>query len=131
MAGMVAGNVVAGLVETISWNQLPSGVSESIILDVRNKSECDAGVIPHSIHIPLPDLRARIHEVPRDRNVIVYCQSGQRSYAACRILTQNGYRCKNLSGSYLTWSAAHESRAATAARVGAVQPTVSRQTVAV
>jgi len=119
MAGMVAANVVAGLVDTISWNQLPSGGSDSIILDVRNQSECDAGVIPHSIQIPLPDLRARIHEVPRGRNVIVYCQSGQRSYAACRILSQNGYRCKNLSGSYLTWSAAHESRSATSVPLNA------------
>lgn len=117
MAGMVAGNILAGLVQTISWNEVPADISESIILDVRSKSECEHGVIPHSIHIPLGELRARMSEIPKDRTVIAYCHSGQRSYSACRILSQHGYRCKNLSGSYATWSAAQDSRKAKRANV--------------
>jgi rhodanese-related sulfurtransferase len=64
------------------------------------------------MHIPLPELRDRLAEIPKERDLIVYCQSGQRSYVACRILSQHGYRCWNLSGSYITWSAGQESEQA-------------------
>jgi rhodanese-related sulfurtransferase len=56
-------------------------------------------------------------EIPADRNVLVYCYSGQRSYVACRILCKHGYRCRNLSGSYATWSAAQRARNASGATV--------------
>ena len=115
LAGMAAANIRAGLVESISWSELPAAASQATILDVRNQSERDRGAIPDSIHVPLPELRARLNEIPADRNVLVYCHSGQRSYAACRILTQHGYRCTNLSGSYATWSAAHHERNAAVA----------------
>jgi NADPH-dependent 2,4-dienoyl-CoA reductase/sulfur reductase-like enzyme/rhodanese-related sulfurtransferase len=105
MAGMAASNIRGGLVESISWNQIPADTGDVTILDVRNKPECERGVIPHSIQIPLPELRERLGEVPKHQPVIVYCHSGQRSYVACRILAQKGYLCKNLSGSYATWSA--------------------------
>ena len=69
-----------------------------------------AGAIPGSRHVPLPELRARLHELPRDRDFVVYCGSGQRSYYACRILVQNGLRARNLTGSWLTWQAATRGR---------------------
>jgi NADPH-dependent 2,4-dienoyl-CoA reductase/sulfur reductase-like enzyme/rhodanese-related sulfurtransferase len=111
LAGMAAGNILAGLVQTVSWDQIPD-TQDTVILDVRNALECARGMIPHAIHIPLPELRGRIGEIPRDRSLVVYCQSGQRSYVACRILSQHGFRCRNLSGSYATWSAGQEARTA-------------------
>ena len=107
LAGMAAGNIRAGLVNSITWDQIPTATT---ILDVRSQSERDRGSIPQSIHIPLPELRERIHEIPSDRSVVVYCHSGQRSYMACRILSQHGYRCRNLTGSYATWSAGQAGR---------------------
>jgi rhodanese-related sulfurtransferase len=43
--------------------------------------------------------------LPRDRELITYCQSGQRSYIAARILGQHGFRVRNLTGAYRTWQA--------------------------
>jgi NADPH-dependent 2,4-dienoyl-CoA reductase/sulfur reductase-like enzyme/rhodanese-related sulfurtransferase len=100
--GMMAQNVRDGLVDVGEWSTV-SDSDKHLVLDVRQAGERDDGFIPNSLHIPLPDLRARIQEVPRDKVVLVYCMSGQRSYYACRILSQRGIRCKNLSGAYKTW----------------------------
>jgi rhodanese-related sulfurtransferase len=75
-----------------------------LLLDVRDGDELEAGTIPGARHIPLPELRARLTELPKERLIVAFCQSGQRSYMACRILTQHGYRCKNLAGAYKTWA---------------------------
>ncbi|MCU0782903.1 MAG: FAD-dependent oxidoreductase [Verrucomicrobia bacterium] len=77
-----------------------------LLLDVRRPDERAKGFIPGSIHIPLDEIRARMNELPRDREIIVHCQSGQRSYFACRILAQHGFRVRNLTGSYRTWKTA-------------------------
>jgi NADPH-dependent 2,4-dienoyl-CoA reductase/sulfur reductase-like enzyme/rhodanese-related sulfurtransferase len=104
MAGMIASNIRAELVQTISWEQMPKDLSGISLIDVRTQTERDKGFIPGSIHIPLVELRSRIGEIPKDRKVIAYCQSGQRSYNACRILVQHGFECMNLSGAFKTWS---------------------------
>jgi rhodanese-related sulfurtransferase len=57
------------------------------------------------MHIPLGQLRERLGELPRDRRILVHCQSGQRSYNAARILMQRGFAVRNLAGSYKTWKA--------------------------
>jgi len=106
LAGMIASNIQEELVETISWDGLSAVKGDVVLLDVRSKLERDNGMIPGSLHIPLPELRARLSEIPKDQTVIAYCQSGQRSYNACRILLQNNIDCLNLSGAYKTWSAA-------------------------
>jgi len=106
LAGMIASNIQEELVETISWDGLSAVKGDVVLLDVRSKLERDKGMIPDSLHIPLPELRSRLNEIPKDQTVIAYCQSGQRSYNACRILLQNDVRCMNLSGAYKTWSAA-------------------------
>jgi rhodanese-related sulfurtransferase len=56
--------------------------------------------------IPLDDLRERLAELPRDKELLVFCQVGLRGYLACRILSQNGFRCRNLTGGYETYLAA-------------------------
>jgi len=75
------------------------------LVDVRDDAEVQRGTIPGALPIPLNQLRARLTELPRDKELLVFCQSGQRSYNACRILMQHGFRCRNLSGAYKTWSA--------------------------
>jgi len=107
LAGMAAQNVLAGDVALAHWNEVP-GLDPTItlLLDVRSPDERQSGFIPGSIHIPLDALRQRLDELPRDRDIITYCHSGQRSYFAARILTQRGYRVRNLTGSYRTWLAA-------------------------
>jgi rhodanese-related sulfurtransferase len=107
MAGMAAQNVLVGDVQLAQWNEVALlDARKSLLLDVRRPDERAKGFIPGSVHIPLDQVRARMNELPRDREIIVHCQSGQRSYFACRILTQNGFRARNLSGSFRTWKTA-------------------------
>ncbi len=107
IAGMAAGNVLRGDVHVAHCSDIGSCDTETTcLLDVREEAECVSGVIPSAMTIPLSQLRARLDELPRDREIIVYCRSGQRSYYACRILHQHGYTVRNLSGAYLSWSAA-------------------------
>ena len=58
------------------------------------------GNIEEALHIPLDELRERIGEIPAGKKLYVYCQSGLRSYVACRILEQRGFDCVNVSGGY-------------------------------
>ncbi len=107
LAGMAAQNVLAGDVKLAQWNEVPTIESgKTLLLDVRTKAERDKGFIPGSLHIPLNELRGRLGELPRDQDIIVSCQSGQRSYFASRMLAQRGFRVRNLTGSYRTWKTA-------------------------
>ena len=107
LAGMAAQNVLAGDVQLAQWNEIASlDPQQTLLLDVRRPDERAKGFIPGSVHIPLDEIRSRMNELPRDREIIVHCQSGQRSYFACRILAQNGFRVRNLTGSYRTWKTA-------------------------
>jgi NADPH-dependent 2,4-dienoyl-CoA reductase/sulfur reductase-like enzyme/rhodanese-related sulfurtransferase len=104
LAGMAASNVLAGDVRLAQWTEIDSlDKHATVLLDVRNPDERATGSIPHSVHIPLPQLRARLGELPQDKEIVVYCLSGQRSYYACRLLAQRGFRVRNLAGSYRTW----------------------------
>lgn len=106
LAGMAAQNVRRGLVRLAQWSDVAKLDPErQVLLDVRTEEEHRAGAIPGAIHIPLHELRRRVEELPRDKEIIVHCQSGQRSYYACRFLAQRGYRVRNLTGSYRTWKA--------------------------
>lgn len=109
LAGMIGQNIERKLVDVLHPKQLEAELAHSSLLDVREDHEREKGSINPSLHIPLGQLRERMSELPRDKPIIVYCQSGLRSYNACRILRQNGFECKNLSGAYLTWSALSKS----------------------
>ena len=109
LAGMAAQNMLSGAVTVSQWHEIASfDPVTTQILDVRRHDERASGFIPASLHIPLDNLRQRLHELPRDREIIIYCQSGQRSYVAARMLSQDGFRVRNLSGGYRTWRAAQE-----------------------
>lgn len=102
VAAMAAENVCGGLVRVAHWHE----VAGATVLDVREADERAKGAIPGSLHVPHSELRRRLGELPRDRELVVHCGSGQRSYKACRLLTQTGFRCRNLSGGYTTWETA-------------------------
>ncbi len=105
LAGMAGTNVLDGLVEQVQWHEIPALKTDKVtIIDVRTRGERAKGFIDGSLNIPLPELRKRLSEIPEEREVITYCQSGQRSYNAARFLRQKGFNVKNLSGGYLTWS---------------------------
>jgi rhodanese-related sulfurtransferase len=69
---------------------------------VRMPVELVVESVPGAVNIPLPQLRERLAELPRDREIQVICRSAQRGYYATRILMQNGFKAKNISGGMLS-----------------------------
>lgn len=103
LAGMIASNVLAGDMPLADWAQI--GDTDALIVDVRQPAEFETGNIPGSINLPLPELRARFGELPRDRTLWLCCGVGQRGYYATRLLLQHGYDARNLSGGFTTYRA--------------------------
>ncbi|HPS79870.1 MAG TPA: rhodanese-like domain-containing protein, partial [Thermoanaerobaculaceae bacterium] len=111
MAGFVASNALRGDVRLADVADVSSPGPHQIVLDVRDPEEVAQGALPGAACIPLDDLRRRLDELPRDREILVICAVGMRGYAACRILQQEGFECSNLSGGftlYRMWTAARE-----------------------
>jgi NADPH-dependent 2,4-dienoyl-CoA reductase/sulfur reductase-like enzyme/peroxiredoxin family protein/TusA-related sulfurtransferase/rhodanese-related sulfurtransferase len=103
MAGFVAANVVRQDTRIAHADRL----GDALVLDVRDPDEFAVGAIPGATLIPLPELRARHAELPRDRDIVAYCQVGMRGYVAERLLGTLGYTVRNLSGGYRTWRMFH------------------------
>jgi rhodanese-related sulfurtransferase len=99
-AGMVACNILRGDVPTVHWD----GTGSAFLLDVRNPPELAVESVAGAVNIPLPQLRARLGELPRDREIHVICRSAVRAYYATRILMQNGFTAKNISGGMIARS---------------------------
>ncbi len=104
-AGMVAADILRGDMPLSHWNS----AGTSFLLDVRNPAELAVEQVPGAMNIPLPELRGRLGELPRDREILVICRSGQRAYYATRILLQNGFKVRNLAGGMLSRSHAASS----------------------
>jgi len=102
-AGFVAANVLKGQVKVCHSHELIGSQGDRFLLDVRTPTEFARGTIPGAVNIPLQQLRSRLSELPRDRQIVVFCQVGMRGYLACRILAQMGFDCCNLSGGYKTY----------------------------
>jgi NADPH-dependent 2,4-dienoyl-CoA reductase/sulfur reductase-like enzyme/rhodanese-related sulfurtransferase len=105
MAGYMIENILTGKVKQFYWDDISSLPKDgsAVLLDVRTEREYKRGNIPGFINIPVDELREHLHEIDKNRTVYVICQTGLRSYIACRILSQNGYRCYNLAGGYGFW----------------------------
>jgi NADPH-dependent 2,4-dienoyl-CoA reductase/sulfur reductase-like enzyme/rhodanese-related sulfurtransferase len=103
VAGMMAQNVLRGDMPLADWKGARS--TSALLLDVRETDEFAQGHLEGARNLPLSQLRNRVEEVPRDREVWVYCAAGQRAYFAQRLLRQRGIDAKNLSGGYATWLA--------------------------
>jgi len=101
MAGMIAANVLRGDAHLAHWEELPN--SDALILDVRDPIEYKQDRIEGAEHLPLDQLRRRMDELPKDREIWTYCFVGQRSYYAARALSQYGYNVKNISGGFKTY----------------------------
>lgn len=103
MAGFVAENVLSGKVKQFFYEEalsLPRDGSVTL-LDTRTEAEYSRGHAEgFDINIPVDRLRERLEEIDKTKPVYVMCQSGLRSYIACRILTQNGFNCYNFAGGY-------------------------------
>lgn len=112
MAGYVASNTLMGHNPIIQWYHVQELDRENtLILDTRTSEEYSMGAIPGSINIPVDELRENLDKIEdyKDKDVVLYCRSGQRSYIATRILMQKGFnKVRNLSGGYLTWSIANK-----------------------
>lgn len=105
-AGFVAANYLRGDVDICHVSEVLEPDQGLELLDVSTPDEVAAGTIPGAKNIPIDELRERLAELSQEKEYIVFCKVGLRGYLACRILTQNGFRCRNLSGGYLTYSRA-------------------------
>ncbi len=101
LAGMIATNHLDGVMPLAAWDRRDGRA----VVDVREPDEFAAGHVPGAVNVPLSQLRERHAELPRDRDLALYCQVGQRGYYATRFLLQHGYRAANLSGGYTTYRA--------------------------
>ena len=98
-AGMIAANILRGDMPVRHWND-----AEGFLLDVRNPQEIAVEAVPDAVNIPLPQLRSRLGELPKDKEIMVFCRSGQRGHYATRILLQNGFKAGNITGGMLSRS---------------------------
>lgn len=81
------------------------GIEDVFVLDVRSRAEFEAGGIPGATRIPGGRVRWRLEEVPRDREVLVHCQSGARSAVVASLLRASGHeRVVELEGGYPAWA---------------------------
>lgn len=107
MAGFVASNHLKGDTLLCHAAEVQARNPHQQVVDVRNGPELDKlGRIPDALHIPLDELRDRLHELPRDKELLISCQVGLRGHVACRLLSQHGFKVKNLSGGFKTWQMA-------------------------
>ena len=107
MAGYMIENIATGKVGQFHWNQvedLPRDGSVTL-LDTRTVAEYERGHFDGFANIPVDELRERIGEIQPGKPVYVNCQSGLRSYIACRILAGEGFECFNFSGGYRFYDA--------------------------
>jgi len=105
-SGFAAENVLTGKLKQFHWHDVGSLPRDGSVtlLDVRTPREYASGHIDGFINIELDCLRESLNVLDKSKKVYVNCRSGQRSYIACRILSQSGYDCYNLSGGYWLYS---------------------------
>ncbi|OAT77660.1 CoA-disulfide reductase [Mangrovibacter phragmitis] len=107
-AGMVATNVLSGdtaICHARDIQQLDPATQ--CLLDIRNPGELTQfGEYPNALSIPLDTLRENLGRLPKNKEILIGCQSGLRGHVAYRILTAQGFRARNLSGGFKTWQAA-------------------------
>ncbi len=112
MAGFIIDNIASSTLK--QWHledadNLPRDGSVTL-LDTRTVEEFAHGHIDGFTNIPVDELRERLGELDKSKPVYVICQSGLRSYIACRILAGNGYNCYNFSGGFRFYDAVTHDR---------------------
>jgi len=107
--GFTAANALRGETTLVEWDDMQSfDPQTTLLLDVRDEIEVELGTIEGSVHIPWTELRERIHELPKDKTIVIFCQVGKRGYFAEQILRQHGFKVCNLTGGFKTYSHATE-----------------------
>ena len=112
MAGFMIDNIASGVLKQWHMDKLDDLLQNDsvILLDTRTVGEFNRGHIPGFRNIPVDDLRNRIAELEPGKSVYVICQSGLRSYIACRILAGFGFDAYNFSGGYRFYEAVSHDR---------------------
>lgn len=108
LAGMIAANVMRGDISLVHWEDVSE--TDALILDVRTPDEFKRDHVEGALNIQLDEIRSRMHELPKKREIWTYCHVGQRSYYATRALVQYGFKVKNLSGGFKTFLLHESSR---------------------
>lgn len=104
MSGFVAENILLKRLNVFYWNEMDKITDDDLLLDVRTVAEYERGNIEGSINIPVDDIRNRLDEIPKGKQIYIYCEAGLRGYLAQRILKQSGFdKVSNLSGGYYLW----------------------------
>ncbi|MCG6896433.1 MAG: rhd_2599 family sulfurtransferase [Thiocapsa sp.] len=76
-----------------------------LLVDIRTPAEIAQGAIPDALQLPMHLIPVRMNELPKDRDLVLYCRSGARSYQACAYMMQQGYdRVLNLRGGIIAWA---------------------------
>lgn len=106
MIGYISENLKNKLVEQFHIEDIESLKKDknNLFIDVRSEDEYQSGHIDGAINIPLDKLRNHLKEIDKNKMLCINCQSALRSYIACRILSQYGFKCKHLSGGYRIYS---------------------------
>ncbi|MCY9879251.1 FAD-dependent oxidoreductase [Vibrio natriegens] len=103
-AAFVANNIIKGDATAIHYDEMDSLTDDQVLLDVRNPGELESvGFIKDAINIPVDQLRHRMDELPKDKEIVIYCQVGLRGNVAYRQLVNNGFKARNLIGGYRTY----------------------------
>ncbi|QHI69919.1 FAD-dependent oxidoreductase [Tichowtungia aerotolerans] len=102
-AGFVAANILRGDAKICQVEDVINPAAGQKVLDIRTPDEVSTGTIPGAKNIPLDDLRDRLDDLDKEKEYLIFCRVGLRGYLACRILSQNGFNCRNLTGGYITY----------------------------
>ncbi|MGF1692987.1 FAD-dependent oxidoreductase [Photobacterium kagoshimensis] len=107
-AAFVANNIMKGDATPIHFDEIDQLTDNQVLLDVRNPAELENGYITGALNIPVDQLRQRMHELPKDKEIVIYCQVGLRGNVAYRQLVNNGFTARNLIGGYRTYITAKQ-----------------------
>jgi rhodanese-related sulfurtransferase len=100
--------MLSDVVTEIDSTELHSRLSSDegpYLLDIRSDAEVVHGMLPDSTHLPMHLIPLRMNDFPKDKEIVLYCRSGARSYHACMYLMQQGMRnVINLKGGIIDWA---------------------------
>ena len=92
-------------IDSESLSQRLTDTEDVLLVDIRTPAEIAQGMIPDALQLPMHLIPLQMNEIPKDRDVVIYCRSGARSYQACAYLMQQGYnRVLNLRGGIIAWA---------------------------
>lgn len=105
VAAFVGQNDLSGYSPLITAAQLlaeRSSPMPPLLLDVRSAEEHAEGHLAETLHIPIDELRSRLHEIPGGRRIAVHCHAGFRGHLASRLLRQHGFDAVNVAGGWMS-----------------------------